>query len=41
MWVLAAPNPAIVAVYNTTYVENGLVREKNFLEIIVISCELF
>jgi hypothetical protein len=31
MWVLAAPNPAIVAVYNTMYVESGLVTEKNFI----------
>jgi hypothetical protein len=40
VWVLTAPNPAIVVVYNTTCVENGLVREENFLEIIVMSNEL-
>jgi hypothetical protein len=28
MWVLAAPNPAIVEVYNTTYVENGRQRKE-------------
>jgi hypothetical protein len=41
MWVLTAPNPTIVAVYNTMCVESGLVGEKNFLEIIVICSELF
>jgi hypothetical protein len=41
MWVLAAPNPTIVAVYNTTCVENGLVRGENFLEIIFICSDLF
>jgi hypothetical protein len=41
MWVLTAPNPAIVAVYNTMCVESGLVGEKNFLETIVICSELF
>jgi hypothetical protein len=41
MWVLTAPNPAIVAVYNAMCVESGLVGEKNFLEIIVICSELF
>jgi hypothetical protein len=41
MWVLTAPNPAIVAVYNTMCVESGLVGDKNFLEITIISSELF
>jgi hypothetical protein len=41
MWVLTAPNPAFVAVYNTMCVESGLVGEKNFLEIIVICSEPF
>jgi hypothetical protein len=41
MWVLTAPNPAIVAVYNTMCVESGLIVEKNFLEIMFICSELF
>jgi hypothetical protein len=41
MWVLTAPNSGIVAVYNTMCVESGLIREKNFLEIIVTCSELF
>jgi hypothetical protein len=41
VWVLTAPNPAIVVVYNTMCVENSLVREKNFLEITAICRELF
>jgi hypothetical protein len=41
MWVLTAPNPAIVVVYSTVCVENGLMGEENFLEIIVICSDLF
>jgi hypothetical protein len=41
MLVLTAPNPAIVAVYNTMCVESDLVGEENFLKIIVIYSELF
>jgi hypothetical protein len=41
MWVLTAPNPAIVAVYSTTCMENGLIGEKNSLETTVICSALF
>jgi hypothetical protein len=41
MWVLTAPNPSIVVIYNTTYVESGLTGERNFMEIIFICKELF
>jgi hypothetical protein len=41
MWVLTAPNPAIVVVYKTMCVESSFVGKNNFLEIIVICSELF
>jgi hypothetical protein len=40
-WDLTAPDPAIMAVYNTLCVENGLVGGNNSLEITVICSELF